>query len=199
MKNILLVAIALLTVAVVFLFVKVYSKDAPKKSVISTSASSTTTHAGPLLAYVELDSLYEKISFIRNMRDQLEKEQKNIEDEWAGSMKGLEIRRDNFIKTNGNNITQELAEQFQSKLIQDQQTIEAKKQNLANKLGEKSYKFMEDVQGKMKTFLADYNKEKGFSYILSTGTGLDYILYKDSALNITDDVISGLNEVFTKK
>jgi hypothetical protein len=31
-------------------------------------------------------------------------------------------------------------------------------------------------------------------YIITTGTGLDYMVYKDSTLNITNDVIKGMNE-----
>ena len=30
-------------------------------------------------------------------------------------------------------------------------------------------------------------------YIFTTGTGLDYMVFKDSTLNITSDVINGMN------
>ena len=53
---------------------------------------------------------------------------------------------------------------------------------------------MEDMQSKVKTFMKDYNKTKNFTYILATGTGLDYLFYKDSTLNITSEVIKGLND-----
>ena len=52
---------------------------------------------------------------------------------------------------------------------------------------------MDDIQKKLKEFLADYNKDKKYMYIFTTGTGLDYMVYKDSALNITSDVIKGMN------
>ena len=42
--------------------------------------------------------------------------------------------------------------------------------------------------------MKEYNKDKNYSYILATGTGLDYLFFKDSTLNITSDVIKGLNE-----
>ena len=53
---------------------------------------------------------------------------------------------------------------------------------------------MDDIQKKLKEFLTDYNKDKKYMYILTTGTGLDYMVYKDSSLNITNDVIRGMNE-----
>ena len=48
---------------------------------------------------------------------------------------------------------------------------------------------MDDIHKKLKDFLNEYNKSKNYQYILTTGTGLDYMLYKDSTFNITKDVI----------
>jgi outer membrane protein len=54
---------------------------------------------------------------------------------------------------------------------------------------------MESIQKNLKKFLAEYNKEKQFQYILTTGSGIDYLIYKDSTLDITKDVIKGMNEI----
>lgn len=189
-----------LLVAVGFLFYKVFAKDVSIKKVTTvTNGGKNANNLVGKIAYVELDSLYENIKYIRNMRESLEAEQKLIEREWTSGLQGLDSKKNNFIAKNGNNMTQEMAEQFQNQLLQEQQNIEGKKQNLASKLSDKSYRFMDDVQTKMKTFLNDYNTDKGYAYILTSGTGLDYMIYRDSTLNITDDVISGMNEMFNKK
>jgi len=60
-------------------------------------------------------------------------------------------------------------------------------------LAEKGARIMEDMQGKLKDFMNDYNKEKKYTLIFTTGTGLDYFLYKDSSLNITSEIVKGLN------
>jgi outer membrane protein len=191
----------ILLAAVAFLFYKVFSNNVSTStattSVIKTGTGDNTTVGR--IAYVELDSLYENIKYIRNMRESLESEQKGIEKEWTSGMQGLDAKKNNFISKNGNNMTQEMAEQFQNQLMQEQQNIENKKQNQASKLSDKSYRFMDEVQTKMKTFLNDYNTDKGYAYILTSGTGLDYMIYRDSTLNITNDVISGMNEMFNKK
>ena len=83
--------------------------------------------------------------------------------------------------------------------MQQQQQVDGKKQNLTQNLSEKSYKFMDDIQKKLKDFLTEYNREKNYMYIFTTGTGLDYMAYKDSSLNITDDVIEGMNIKLNKK
>src|SRR5205085_2180573 len=106
----------------------------------------------------------------------------------------LENQKNNFVKKRGNAMTQEEAEQFQNKLLSQQQVIDEKKQKSNQDLSEESYTFMDHIQKDLKEFLAEYNKEKNYAYIFTTGTGLDYMLYKDSTMDITEDVIEGMNK-----
>jgi outer membrane protein len=147
----------------------------------------------PKIAYVELDSLNNQVTFIKERKTELEGEQKSIEASYENSYRQMEAAKSNFLK-GGSSITQPEAEAFQEKLIQQQQQVEADKQARSQKLAEKGAKIMEDMQAKLKDFLTDYNKNKGYTYILATGTGLDYMFYKDSTLNITSDIVKGLND-----
>ena len=193
MKNLMLVINVLLVVAVGWLYFDFYGKKSEKKAVQTVVNNTKSTAGNAPIAYVELDSLNEKITYIKEKRRALEAEQKVIESEWQRSMRSLEAQRDNFVKR-GDAITQAEAEKFQGQLIEQQQKIEANKQNAAQRLSEKSYVFMDDIQSKLKTFLKEYNKDQRYMYILTSGTGLDYMIYRDSTLNITDDVIKGMNE-----
>ena len=147
----------------------------------------------PPIAYVELDSLNENIIYIKEKRKELENEQKAIENEQESGYRNLQTQKDNFLKK-GATITQEEAQKFQGSLLQQQQQIDSRKQSASQKLSEKSFGFMDEIQKKLKKFLTAYNKEKKYMYILTTGTGLDYMVFKDSTLNITRDVIAGMNE-----
>lgn len=153
------------------------------------------------IAYVDLDSLNEKITYIKENKKVLEAEQKAIENEWANGSRAVQKKKDDFIRQHQDNkgLTEELVMQFQNELMQEQQTLDDKRQSLTQKLTEKSYKFMENLQKNLKEFLADYNSNGTYKYIFTTGTGLDYIVFKDSTLNITDDVIAGMNEKFAKE
>ncbi len=146
----------------------------------------------PVVAYVELDSLNNNVSFIKVRKKELEVEQKNIAQDYEAAYRSLTAEKDEFLKR-GNAITQAEAEAFQGKLGQKQQEIENNRQVKAQRLAEKSAKIMEDMQTRVRTFMKEYNKTKNYSYILATGTGLDYLFFKDSTLNITNDVIRGLN------
>ena len=200
MKNISLVINAVLLIAVIVLYVKVFSANKVAKASESQTIKEhkSSSSANVPIAFVELDSLNDKINYIKERRTELEGEQKSIETEWQNGYRNLENRKNEFLKR-GNSITQQEAEKFQGELMQQQQQVDGKKQALTQKLSEKSYKFMDDIQTKLKSFLKEYNKEGTYQYILTTGTGLDYMLYKDSSFNITNDVIKGMNDKMSAK
>ena len=196
MKNLSLVLNIILLLAVAYLFYYDFSgkKSSEVAAKINSSYKSGDSNSfRPPLAYVELDSLNEKITFIKERRKELEAEMKAIEQEQENGYRGLQAQKDNFLKK-GTSITEEEAQVFQNKLIEQQQKIDGRKQELSQKLNEKSFGIMEGIQKKLKDFLADYNKDKKYMYIFTTGTGLDYMVFKDSTLNITNDVIKGMNE-----
>ncbi|MGB4843239.1 MAG: OmpH family outer membrane protein [Ferruginibacter sp.] len=196
MKNLSLVLNVILVLAVGYLYYYDFSgkkaKDVAEKLGNNYIAMDSNGYRPPL-AYVELDSLNENITFIKEKRRELEAEMKAIDAEHQRGYMGLEAQKDNFLKR-GAAITEEEAQIFQGKLIDQQQKIDGRKQELSQKLNEKSFNIMEDIQKKLKDFLTEYNKDKKYMYIFTTGTGLDYMVFKDSTLNITNDVIKGMNE-----
>jgi outer membrane protein len=57
---------------------------------------------------------------------------------------------------------------------------------------------MTELRKQVEEYLKDYNKSKKYAYILSYEPGF-IIYYKDSAYNITGDLITGLNEQYKSK
>ena len=48
------------------------------------------------------------------------------------------------------------------------------------------------LRDSINSFMKDYNKVKGYSFIISN-TNLDNLLYADEQYNITQEVVDGLN------
>ena len=195
MKNFSLVLNVVLVLAVGFLYY--YDFSGKKAEAVAAKIGNNymvmdSSGHRPPLAYVELDSLNENITYIKDRRKELETEMKAIEQEQENGYRGLQVQKDNFLKR-GAAITDQEAQVFQGKLIEQQQKIDSRKQELSQKLNEKSFGIMEDIQKQLKDFLNEYNKDKKYMYIFTTGTGLDYMVFKDSTLNITSDVINGMN------
>lgn len=195
MKNLSMGLNAVLFVAVAVLYFLHFSdkkrNDSKPKMAVSKALDNGGSHAA--IAYVELDSLYQNITYIKIKRKELEAEQKSIENEWENGFKVLENKRDNFLKK-ADAITQEAAQQFQGELMEEKQQLDERRQSRTQVLNEKNYKFMDEVQKKLRDFLTEYNSEKNYMYIFTTGTGLEYMVYKDSSLNITVDVTEGMNK-----
>lgn len=196
MKNLSIILNVVLLLAVGYLF---YSDFVVKKKVAAVSSStkalrsndSTGQHAG--IAYVELDSLNENITYFKQRRKELEQQQKSIEADLANDYKGLEAKQNSFFQKNPN-ASPEDVQNLRLQLAQGQQEIENKKQTQMQLLQQKSFELMEYIQKNLKEFLADYNKEKKYQYILTSGSGIDWLIYKDSTLDITQEVITGMNE-----
>jgi outer membrane protein len=164
----------------------------PNAAVAAKITDSNLTHLK--IAYVELDSLNENLVYFKQRRKELEQQQKQIETEITNDYKELEAKQNNFVQKNPNASPEEV-QNIRALLSKGQQDIETKKQNQTQVLNQKSFDLMESIQKKLKQFLADYNKQKKYQFILTTGSGLDYLIYKDTTLNITSDVIKGMNEI----
>jgi len=195
MKQFSLVVNIVLIVAVGVLYYLHFSGG--KKALVNEKTAARNVHDTSIgnkivMAYVELDSLNNNVSFIKKRKVELEAEQRIIANEYENSYRELTTLRDNFLKK-GNAITQQEAEAFQEKLGLRQQEIEQVKQQKTQRLAEKGARVMEDMQSKLKEFMNEYNVEKKYTLIFTTGTGLDYFLYKDSTLNITSEIVKGLN------
>ena len=73
----------------------------------------------------------------------------------------------------------------------------ATRDRLAAELQSETEKFNKALHDSIEHFIAKYNKDKKFSLIL-TKQG-DNILYGDKALDVTAEVIAGLNKAYKSK
>jgi outer membrane protein len=59
------------------------------------------------------------------------------------------------------------------------------------------FKMAQEMNKTIEDYLKKFNKDKGYTYILTSQPGLIY--YKDTAHNITRELISGLNLEYKSK
>ena len=96
-------------------------------------------------------------------------------------------------KYNNHVFTPERAQQEQARLLKMRQDLEAQHQRLMAELQQESDKNSMQLRDSINSFLKEYNKTKGYSLIISN-TGADNLLYADPSLNITKEIIEGLNK-----
>jgi outer membrane protein len=196
--NILLVA----AVGVLYYFhFSTDKKPAVKVAGITSSFSSPVKDscaAGHLIGFIEIDSIYDNVEYIKLKQKEIESQQASASSTLQSEAVKLENEKNEFLKK-GNAITQSEYETFEKAYIEKQRALEDKRQTQVQALASSRNATMESIQKDLRKFLNEYNSDRRYSYIFATGTGLEYMLYKDSTHNITPDVIKGLNEYFSKK
>lgn len=153
---------------------------------------------GHLIGFIEIDSIYDNVEYIKQKQKEIESQQTSASGSLQNEAVKLENEKNEFLKK-GNAITQSEYETFEKAYIEKQRTLEEKRQSQVQALASSRNATMESIQKDLRKFLDEYNSDRRYSYIFATGAGLEYMLYKDSAHNITPDVIKGLNEYFSKK
>jgi len=194
MKNIHYILHAVLALAIAILFYFQFKGAAPKTSTTTTSTSQKVElpeYSG-VIAYVNIDSLELKYEFFKQKKGELEKRQKSIESILQRDAESLQ-RELYDLQQRAATLTQSEGEAAQERLMKKQYDLENKKNQLAESFLGEQEKFNRELNEKLDSFLTDYNQDKKFAYILSYAKG-GQILYKDKSLDITEEIIDGMNE-----
>jgi len=161
----------------------------------TTTSSTKAADDGPRIAYVDLDSVEARYEYFKAKKSELEKRQQAIDNELKANVRALQNEAADFQRrANANQLTQAEGETAQRTLMEKQQQLEAKRQNLSQQYMEQEAKFNEDLQKRLDDFLKTFNADKKYSFIFSYRAGASNILYKDESLDITAPVIEGLNK-----
>ena len=199
MKNFLLPLNIILALAVAVLF---YLHFNQKSATVDTRAGKGTTDSAAMqhelkIAYVDLDSIQENYNYYKEKMDDFERKKESADRDLNNAFQKIENERIAFVQK-GNAITQVEAENFQREYTRKMQNLENQKKSLENNIQSEGVKTMEELKKKINEFLTEYNKEKGYSYIFSYSSTINILFYKDTALNITSEVVSGLNDAYNK-
>ncbi len=146
------------------------------------------------IAYVEIDSLLTKYRFWNDLNELMIKKEENIRTTLNEKAKALDAAMKEFQRKYENNgfVSAESAQQQQSRIIKQQQDLQALQDKLSKELADENQKNSLQLRDSINSFLKIYNKDKGYSLIISN-TGFDNLLYADPAFNITQEIVDGLN------
>jgi outer membrane protein len=192
MKKALYITNGILLIAVGVLFYLFFTEKKNKTSVVKSSTWVDTSKAPTRIAYFEWDSI-ENQKFYKELQDELNRKKEEVDRQKMKFGQVYQQRLDSYKK--------EMSQAESERATQDMRDLEQNLRNQADKLDQdlNDYVLRKKVEfnDKIRNFLKDYNQSKGFSYIIANEPG--FIFYRDSAYNITNDVIAGLNQIFSKK
>lgn len=176
--------------------VLMFTQCADNKSNGSTNNAPAAV-SGPAnmkIAYVEIDSLLTKYRFWNDLNEMMIKKEENIRTTLNEKAKDLDSEMREFQRKLENNgfASRERAEQENLRISQKQRDLQQLQEKLSNELQAENQKNSLQLRDSINSFLKIYNKDKGYSLIISD-TGFDNLLYADPAFNITNEIVEGLN------
>jgi outer membrane protein len=195
MKNILLIINIILVILVGYLY---YLHFGDHKKVASPTAQNTsmaTQNSSARVAYIDLDSLQNNYTYYKKIKTEFERKQSTANDEITGMQKKYQNRAMQ-LQQKGTTMTQPEQEAAMQEINKMQQDLQSRKQEIDNDLYNYNSKMKEDILIRIQNYLKLYNKDGRYSYIFSYEPG--FMFYKDSTLNITPDVIAGLNDLYSE-
>ena len=173
-----------------------------KNAATTESAAATETAAVAAtegkIVYIDLDRILMEYDMANDLRSVVETKVQNIQAEV--NRRGTKLEKDvkSFQeKMEKGLMTRSVAEVQGQKLQQQEQDFNVYAAQKQQEIQEEQVVMMNQLGDAIKTFLDKYNEEKQYAMILTNQGGAP-VITGDAALNITDDVLAGLNEEYIK-
>lgn len=191
-KNIICTLCATLTVLT---FTQCY--NAPQQNPIVTQVICDSIPALKI-AYVDIDTLLTSYKLWIELNEDMIRKEENVRATLNEKAKNLQADYEDFERKLNNNafVSRERAEAEQNRILKKREELEALQERLSNELMVENNKNSVLFRDSINAYIQDYNKIHRYNIILSR-IG-DNLLYVDNGMNITQDIINGLNARYEK-
>ena len=196
MKKINLVLNIISLAAVVVLFVLHFTS--PKNSETTPRMVVETSNGG--IVYIRLDSVINAFDMYNDLRITLEGKVSSIENEINKKGRALENDIKSFQEKMGKGLlTRSQAETMSEELQRRQQELQVYSQQKQMEIAEEENVMINQVMNEIRLFVANYNSQNSYSLILTTTEATNTVISGESALDISKEIIDGLNREYIKK
>ncbi|MDE6650351.1 MAG: OmpH family outer membrane protein [Muribaculaceae bacterium] len=166
-------------------------KSAPVKKVAVADSV-----ALPNYRYVDMDTLLTRYILAKDYNEEMIRMQENLESETKRhqtSIQSLASQIQNKVQNNSY-LSQESFDTDQQKLVSMQSNAERSVGMMQQKYAEAAAKAQQAVSDSVMAFIEEYNKKHGYDAIFNKAAALHF----NPALDITDEVVEGLNARYNK-
>lgn len=151
-----------------------------------------------LIAYVEYDSLMSQYEYCKEFSEQLQQRSATYQQQLVSKQNALEKAAEDFQRKlqAGQFASQEEAQAQQQKLQNQQLQLQKLSAELEEKFAKEQQAINDALRDSVQNFMKDFNKDGRYSLIMAK-VG-DNLLYAQEKLDITEQVVSGLNKRYKK-
>ncbi|MBX2916175.1 MAG: OmpH family outer membrane protein [Cyclobacteriaceae bacterium] len=194
MKNISLALNGILVVAVAVLYYLHFSSGS-KSSSVATGAGTIPTDIK--IAFINSDTVLKHYDFFKATVEKLEAKGKKLDQDLQSRAQSLQNDIAAYQRNYGS-MTIGQAKAVEEDLGKKRQNLDMYQRSLEQELMEEQAKVNEDLYLKVTNYLKGYAQDKELQVVLKYNTSSD-LLYGGSAIDITQDVIAGLNEQYKQE
>lgn len=174
------------------------SSDNKGKDNAKTSAAAKKADNGnlPNYRYVDLDTILSKYYLAKDYNEEMLRMQNNMENEvrrHESSIQSFANTMNNKMQNNGY-LSEASYKQDQEKFSNMQANAQKTVANLQNNFQNAAMQAQQTVNDSINAFIKEYNEKRGYDAILFKAA----TLYINPALDITEEVIEGLNARYNK-
>lgn len=191
MKNLSLGLNIVLLIAVAVLYVLHFSGNMENSETIARENVDLD------IAYINSDSLLKKYEYVTELTGKLEGTRAKLEKEYENRAKGLQSEVDTYRRTMGN-MTISQAKAIEEDLMRKQQNLMQYQDQLTQQLMQEEAKVQEQIYQDLAGYLNNYGKTNNLQLVLTYQKGSG-VLFANDSLNITDQVVAGLNDLYKNK
>ena len=190
MKNLSLILNGVLIIAVGFLY---YDEFSESDDAIESETKSEMSVKNLTIAYINSDSLLTNYNYYEEVSDKLDERRAKLQQEYTRRAEGLQKQIEDYQRTR-TNLTIAQARAVEEDLGRKRQNLLQYQETITQELMREEAAITQELYDKVSSYLKKYGDENNLQVVLtySAGSGL---LYANDALNITDQVIEGLNSL----
>lgn len=184
-----------------------FSVSSCNPTTTTASTSDPTSVVKPSIAYVNLDRILQEYDLANDRMAVVQSRAESVEKELNSRGKKLEKEQKDFQdKINKGILTQSVAEQQYGKIQINMQNFENYAAQKQQELAQEATATQNEILDAISTYINKYNETAGYQMILATQaqggaqTGVISIpvIAADASLDITDEILEGLNAEYVK-
>ncbi|MBP5229515.1 MAG: OmpH family outer membrane protein [Bacteroidales bacterium] len=151
------------------------------------------------IVYVQLDSVINNFDMFNDLKSELEVKVEKIQNELQAKGRDFQNAAKDFEnKINKGLLTQAEAQERNRVLTNRQQDLQNLTAQKEAEIQEEQAVMLNKVMDAVETYVKKYNQEKKFALILTTTSATTTVLCGEPSLDITNDIIEGLNNEYVK-
>lgn len=194
--NIILHIVSLAAIVVLFVML-LTQKECSNNIEVPSNTQATTSAEG--IVYIQLDSLINQYDMYNDLKTEFEGKYAAIESDLTKRGRALENDFQSFNeKMQKGLLTRSQAEAQGSELQMREQEYAAYTQQKQMELAEEESVMINRVMDAINTYVKEFNKSRNYSLILTTTAATNVVIDGSSTLDITSEIVAGLNQEYVK-